>query len=250
MRIPPGARVYLTTAISLAAVALATWFGMQAGSATADRGWWALGAVLASVTAAGVPAYEQIRKERLRALAHRAAVDAAVAMQVTMNDALDPIVRQLGRVATASRHERAALAEAAVPMVLDSAAHLAGTGRVRACLFRFAPGTPAMLVPAQYAGRVDDPLEPITDGTTEGDLVFGMIRHNQHLFCPDMSTSAPPGWRITAPQTYKSFAAVPVAAGQNAFGMLMVDSLDSGGIRRQDVPLIRLLGGMLAVALA
>jgi hypothetical protein len=167
-----------------------------------------------------------------------------------MNDALDPIVRQLGRVATAGRHERAALAEAAVPMVLDSAAHLAGTGRVRACLYRFAPGTPAVLVPAQYAGRVDDPLEPITDGTTEGDLVLGMIRHNQHLFCPDLGTSAPPGWRITAPQTYKSFAAVPVAAGQNAFGMLMVDSLDSGGIRRQDVPLIRLLGGMLAVALA
>jgi len=250
MRIPPGARVYLTTAISLAAVALATWFGMQAGSATADRGWWALGAVLASVTAAGVPAYEQIRKERLRALAHRAAVDAAVAMQVTMNDALDPIVRQLGRIATAGRHERAALAEAAVPMALDSAAHLAGTGRVRACLYRFAPGTPTVLVPAQYAGRVDDPLEPITEGTTEGDLVLGMIRHNQHLFCPDMGTSAPPGWRITAPQTYKSFAAVPVAAGQNAFGMLMVDSLDSGGIRRQDVPLIRLLGGMLAVALA
>ena len=223
---------------------------MQAGSATADRGWWALGAVLASVTAAGVPAYEQIRKERLRALAHRAAVDAAVAMQVTMNDALDPIVRQLGRIATAGRHERAALAEAAVPMALDSAAHLAGTGRVRACLYRFAPGTPTVLVPAQYAGRVDDPLEPITEGTTEGDLVLGMIRHNQHLFCPDMGTSVPPGWRITAPQTYQSFAAVPVAAGQNAFGMLMVDSLDSGGIRRQDVPLIRLLGGMLAVALA
>ena len=250
MRIPPGTRVYLTTAISLAAVALATWCGMQAGSATVHRGWWTLGAVLASVTAAGVPGYEQIRKERLRARAHRAAVDAAVAMQVTMNDALDPIVRQLGRVATAPRHERAALAEAAIPMVLDSAAHLAGTGRVRACLYRLAPGTPAMLVPAQYAGRVDDPLEPITDGTTEGDLVFGMLRHNQHLFCPDMATSAPPGWRVTAPQTYQSFAAVPVAAGRNAFGMLMVDSLDPGGIRRADVPLIRLLGGLLAVALA
>jgi hypothetical protein len=250
MRIPPGARVYLTTAISLAAVALATWFGMQAGSSPSGRGWWTLGAVLASVTAAGVPAYEQTRKERLRARAHRAAVDAAVAMQVTMNDALDPIVRQLGRVATAARHDRAPLAEATIPMVLDSAAHLAGTGRVRACLFRFAPGTPTMLVPTQYSGRVDDPLEAITEGTTEGDLVFGMIRHNQHLFCPDLDASPPQGWRITAPQTYKSFAAVPVAAGQNAFGMLMVDSLDYGGLRRTDVPLIRLLGGLLAVALA
>ena len=250
MRIPPGARVYLTTVISLAAVALATWFGMQAGAATVNRAWWTLGAVLASVTAAGVPAYEQIRKEQMRARAQRAALDAAVAMRVTMNDALDPIVRQLGRVVTAGRHERAALAEAAIPMVLDSAAHLAGTGRVRACLFRFAPGTPATLVPAQYSGRVDDPLEPVTEGTTAGDLVFGMIRHNQHLFCPDVAISAPAGWRITAPQTYKSFAAVPVAAGHNAFGMLMVDSLDSGGVRRADVPLIRLLGGLLAVALA
>ena len=121
---------------------------------------------------------------------------------------------------------------------------------MRACLFRFAPGTPRVLIPSQYSGRVDDPLEPITEGTTEGDLVFGMIRHNQHLFCPDLATGAPPGWRITAPQTYQSFAAVPVAAGQNAFGMLMVDALEPDGVRRTDVPLVRLLGGLLAVALA
>ena len=151
------------------------------------------------------------------------------------------------------------LARVAVPVAVEQPVRLAqdfplgaqaGIGEVAVGVAHHPPGTPTMLVPAQYAGRVDDPLEPITDGTTEGDLVFGMIRHNQHLFCPDMATSAPPGWRITAPQTYKSFAAVPVAAGQNAFGMLMVDSLDYGGIRRADVPLIRLLGGLLAVALA
>jgi GAF domain-containing protein len=251
MRIPSGARVYLTTAISLVAVGLATWLGMQAGAAVVDRQWWTLGAVAASVTAAGVPAYEQIRKERLRAQAQRAAVDAAVAMQVTMNDALDPIVRQLGRVATAGgRREREALQEGMVAMVVDSAAHLAGSGRVRASLFRFGPGAPRALVPAQYSGRVDDPLEPITEGTTEGDVVFSMIRHNQHLFCPDLDADPPNGWRVTGAQGYKSFAAVPVAAGQNAFGMLMVDALEPGAIRRTDVPLIRLLAGLLADALA
>jgi GAF domain-containing protein len=251
MRIPPSARVYLTTAISLAGVALATWFGMQAGAAVLDRQWWTLGAVAASVIAAGVPAYEQIRKEQMRAKAEQVAVDAAVAMRVTMNDALDPIVRQLGRVATAaSKHEREALQEATIPMVVDSAAHIVGSGRVRACLFRFAPGTPGMLVPTQYSGRVDDPLEPISEGTVQGDLVFGMIRRNQHLFCPDFDADPPPGWHVTAPQTYKSFAAVPVAAGQNAFGMLMVDALEIGGIRRADVPLVRLLAGLLADALA
>ncbi|MBO0775644.1 MAG: GAF domain-containing protein [Actinobacteria bacterium] len=251
MRIPPGARVYLTTVISLAGVAMATLLGMQAGAAAAGRQWWALGAVAASVTAAGVPAYEQLRKERLRASAQQAAVDAAVAMRVTMNDALDPIARQLGRVVTAeTRHDRDALAEAAIPMVLDSAAHLAGSGRVRACLFRFAPGTPGMLVPAAYSGRVDDPLAPIREGTEQGDLVFGMIRRNEHLFSPDLRADPLPGWPVTPPQTYRSFAAVPVAAGSSAFGMLTLDALASGGIRRADVPLVRLLGGLLAVALA
>ncbi len=187
----------------------------------------------------------------MRAQAEQLALDAAVAMRVTMNDALDPIVRQLGRVVTApSKHQREALREAAIPMVVDSAAHLVGTGRVRACLFRFASGPPQVLVPTQYSGRVDDPLEPITEGTAEGDLVLGMIRRNQHLFCPDLDAAPPPGWRMTAPQTYKSFAAVPVAAGQNAFGMLMVDALEKGGIRRMDVSLLRLLAGLLADALA
>jgi signal transduction protein with GAF and PtsI domain len=80
--------------------------------------------------------------------------------------------------------------------------------------------------------------------------VFGMIRRNRHLYYPDLDTAAPPGWRVTTPQTYKSFAAVPVAAGRSAFGMLMVDALESNGIRRADVPLIRLLAGLLADALA
>ena len=251
MRLPPDVRVYLTTAISLAGIALATLAGMQAGHATSDRPWWTLGAVVASVTAAGVPAYEQVRKEQHRARAQQAAVDAAVAMRVTMNDALDPIVRQLGRLAAATgAREREALAAAAIPMALDSAAHLVGSGRVRACLYRVRPGKPDLLVPDQYSGRVDDPLEPIAEGTPEGGLVFSMIRHNQHLFCPDVAVSPPPGWQVTPPQTYQSFAAVPVAAGQSAFGMLMVDALDKDGIRRSDVPLIRLLGGLIAVALA
>ncbi|MBV9383135.1 MAG: GAF domain-containing protein [Streptosporangiaceae bacterium] len=251
MRIAPGARVYLTTVIALVAVGVASWCGMQAGTARAGRQWWTLGAVAASVIAAGVPAYEQVRKEQMRSRAQQAAIDAAVAMRVAMNDGLDPIVRQLGRAATTpGRQERAALREGAVAMALDSAAHLAGSGRVRACLFEFAPGTPRVLVPAQYSGRVDDPLEPIAEGTAEGDLVFGMIRHNQHLFCPDLDAGPLPGWRVPEPQTYKSFAAVPVAAGPNAFGMLMVDALDGGAIGRADVPLIRLLAGLVAIALA
>ena len=39
MRLPLGARVYLTTIVSLAGVALATGFGMQAGGAGPGRQW-------------------------------------------------------------------------------------------------------------------------------------------------------------------------------------------------------------------
>jgi GAF domain-containing protein len=251
MRISPGVRLYLTTMVSLAAVALATLSGMEAGTGLVDRGWWTFGAVVASVTAAGLPAYEQIRKERLRARAERAAVDAAVAMRVTMNDALDPIVRQIGRVASATtRQERQALQEAAIPMVLDSAAHLVGAGRVRACLFRFAPGTPGTLVPDQYAGRSDDPLPDFAEGTDEGDEVFTMLRHNRHLWCPDVDVDPPLGWPATGPYGYKSFVAVPVGAGRLGFGMLMVDSLAREGVGEADVPLVRLLAGLIADALA
>jgi GAF domain-containing protein len=250
MRIAPSTRVYLTTAISLAAVGAATWLGKEAGTAVVYRAWWTLAAVVASVTAAGVPAYEQIRKERMRASAQQAAVDAAVAMRVTMNDSLDPIVRQLGRVTTApGRHEREAMQAATTAMVVDSAARLCGTGRVRACLFRLPPGSPRKLVPTQYSGRVDDPMDQVTEGTPEGDVAFDMILHNHHLFSPDLEASPLRGWRVTAPQNYQSFAAVPVAAGQNAFGMLTVDALEKSGIRQVDVALVRLLAGLLGDAL-
>jgi GAF domain-containing protein len=107
-----------------------------------------------------------------------------------------------------------------------------------------------VLVPTEYSGRVDDPLQPVREGTPEGGLVFDMIRHNHHLLCPDADASPLQGWQVVAPQTYLSFAAVPVAAGQNAFGMLMVDALERGSIRQLDVPLLRLLAGLLGDALS
>ncbi len=250
MRIPPVQRVYLTTGISLAAVALATWSGMEAGAEPSAMTWWTVTAVVASVTAAGVPAYEQIRKERLRAQAQRAAIGAAVAMRVTMNDALDPIVRQLGRIATAGRHEREGLQEAIIPMILDSAAHLIDAERVRANWFRFVESKPPQLVPEQYAGRADEPTTTFMEGTVEGDSAFAMIRHNQHLTCIDVDTEPPPGWRGSAHHGYKAFIAVPVVAGNTAFGMLTVDTVEAAGVTEAEVPLVRLLAGLLAGALA
>jgi transcriptional regulator with GAF, ATPase, and Fis domain len=251
MRIPDRPRVYLTTCLSLASVAVASWAGIQVGVGTTARGWWATLSVAASVIAAAVPAYEQIRKERLRNEAEQAAIKAAVEMQVTMNDALDPIVRQLGRIATADgRHERETLQSATIPMILDSAAHLIDADRVRATWFRLAEGKQRRLVPEQYAGRADQPVTPFIEGTIEGDTALGMIRHNQHVLYADLGRDAPAGWRRPVQRDYQSFLAVPVVAGHTAYGMLTVDAVDVAGVTEAEVPLVRLLAGLLAGAVA
>lgn len=232
-------------------MALVALSGAEAGADGRLKPWWIALGVVMSVVGAAVPGYEQIRKERLRKGAEQAAIEAAVAMRVTLNDALDPIVRQLGRIATAStRHERGYLRGAIVPMILDSAAHLIDAERVRACWFKLVEGKPRRLEPAQYAGRADEPLTVFEEGTVEGDSAFAMIRHNQHLVSADVDADPPPGWRGSAQHGYRSFVAVPVVAGHRAFGMLTVDAIDPDGVTHAEVPFVRLLAGLLADALA
>lgn len=251
MRIPPRRRIYVTTGISVLSVALVALSGAAAGNGGWFKPWWLAIGIAASVIGAAVPGYEQIRKERQRKQAEQLAIEAAVDMRVTINDALDPIVRQLGRIATASnRQERGNLREATVPMILDSAAHLIKAERVRACWFRIVDGKPRRLEPAQYAGRADEPVTVFEEGTTEGDSVFTMIRHNQHTQSSDVDDDPPQGWHGSAGHGYRSFAAVPVVAGRTPYGMLTVDAMNVDGITRADVPFVRLLAGLLADALA
>jgi transcriptional regulator with GAF, ATPase, and Fis domain len=250
-RTRPVRRIYLTTGLSVVSVGLVALAGAEAGEGGALKPWWIGLSIVMSVVSAAVPGYEQIRKERLRKGAEQAAIDAAVAMRVTMNDALDPIVRQLGRIATATtRQERGNLREATVPMILDSAAHLIDGERVRACWFRLVDGRPRRLEPAQYAGRADEPVTVFEEGTVEGDSAFAMIRHNQHVVALDVETDPPAGWRGSAQHGYRSFVAVPVVAGHRAFGMLTVDAIDVAGVTGAEVPFLRLLAGLLADALA
>jgi GAF domain-containing protein len=243
VRIPPRRRIYITTGLSVVAVGLVALSGAEAGDAGSLRPWWIVLSVGMSVVGAAVPGYEQIRKERQRRRA-------AVQMRVTMNDALDPIVRHLGRLARASNKRRESLIEATIPMILYSAVHLIGVERVRACWFRLVEDSPRRLVPDKDAGRADQPERVFEEGTPEGDPVFDMIRNNEHVVCADVDAEPPPGWHASKPHGYRSFVAVPVVAGQTAYGMLTVDAVDVGGVTEDDVQLVRLLAGLLATALA
>jgi len=251
VRIPPKTRLYITTSIGVVSVALVAVSSAEAGSDGPLKPWWIVLGVVMTIVGAAVPGHEQIRKERQRKGAEQSAIEAAVDMRVTINDALDPIVRQLGRIATAAgRQERGNLREATVPMVLDSAAHLIKGERVRACWFRIEDKGPRRLEPAQYVGRADEPVTIFEEGTTEGDSVFAMIRNNEHVQSSDVDRDPPAGWHGSAEHGYRSFIAVPVVAGQTAYGMLTVDAMDVDGIGPADVPFVRLLAGLLADALA
>lgn len=244
---PQPVRTYVTTAVTVAALVLAALASILSGTTHGSaRAWWIAANLAGVATATVVQAIEQRRRERRRHAAEIVAVD----MRVAMNDALDPIVRQLGRIALAERRHRDEVREQTVPMVLYSAALLIGPDRVRACWFRLAGGTPRELRPVLHEGRAGAPHTVFVERTPAGDSVFELLANNTHRFCYDVQQNPPPGWDPVHPHDYRTFLAVPVVAASTAYGLLTVDSLEPGDLTEGDVPLLRLLAGLLADALA
>jgi len=243
-----GIRFYVTTGVTAAALTLAAFASVVVGSLHGTtRAWWIAINLVSVATAVVVQAVEQRRRERER----RAAEVVAIDMRTAMNDALDPIVRQIGRIAMASNSkDRIALREQTVPMVLNSASQLIGPDRVRACWFRLDDGKPRALRPELSEGRAGAPRTTFVEGTAVGDPVFDLLARNEHRFCADVSVLPPPGWDPTRLHDYRTFLSVPVVAGSRALGLLTVDSLLPGDLTEGDVPLLRLLAGLLADALA
>jgi hypothetical protein len=243
-----GVRFYVTTGITAVAVALAALSGILAGTSHGNsRIGWIVVNLVSVASATVVQSIEQRRRERERQAAEIVAVD----MRVAMNDALDPIVRQLGRIGTAGRRERDELRQQTIPMVLYSASLLIGPDRVRACWFRLHNWRgPRRLRPELSEGRADALRTEFVEGTPSGDSVFELLTHNTHRFCEDVLASPPPGWDPKHPHEYRTFISVPVVAGNTAFGLLTVDSLLPGDLTEGDVPLLRLLAGLLADAMA
>src|SRR3954464_2517918 len=118
MRIPILTRLFITGGTCITATLLAMLCGAIADHGGYLMSGWIVIGFLLSVISAAVPSYDQIRKERQRKDAELAAIDAAVTMRVTINDAFDPIVRQVGRIATTrNRQERNNLKNAATIMI-------------------------------------------------------------------------------------------------------------------------------------
>jgi transcriptional regulator with GAF, ATPase, and Fis domain len=211
--------------------------------------------IAASIVATGlafaIPQARQILASRSEATTEEREVEARVETRVAINDALDPILRLLGNLAL-ERDEvlRNQLRAQAIPLVLKTASEFIGPERSRACWFRLEPGPPTSLVPAEFAGRAGSPTTTFVAGTKSGDAAIGMVLSDEDRLCEDILVDPPPGWDSTKQRDYRTFISVSVIAGDTAYGMLTLDALEPGDLSTEDKGLLRLMGGILAVALS
>lgn len=212
---------------------------------------WALVLVIASAMAWLIPQWRQVVASRSEASAEEREDDVRVETRVAMNDALDPILRLLGNLAleTDPRHHEELRAQA-VPLVLATAAEFIGPPRSRSCWFRLEQGARVRLVPVESVGRAGSPTTTFTSGTRAGDAAIGMVLADEDRLCQDIASDPPPGWDSTKDRDYRTFISVSVIAGDTAYGMLTLDAVDPEVLTVEDKGLLRLMAGMLAVALS
>ena len=221
---------------------------------SASGGWFAVLVVtqiLATAVAAGVPLWRQRVAVRSEATAEERELEARVETRVALNDALDAILRLLGTIAleedVTEREQRRAQA---VPLVLLTAAEFIGPDRARACWFRLDAGPPTTLVPDSAAGRSGSPTTTFVAGTPSGDAAIGLVLADEDLLCEDVEADPPPGWDLSKERDYRTFISVSVIAGDTAYGMLTLDAVEPGTLDVEDMALLRLMAGVLAVALS
>ncbi|KQT94138.1 hypothetical protein ASG49_04300 [Marmoricola sp. Leaf446] len=206
---------------------------------------------VATGLAFGIPQWRQLVASRREATAEEREIDVRVETRVAMNDALDPVLRLLGQLALEDdpvlRDQRRAQA---IPLVLLTAAEFIGPERARACWFRLEAGPPMTLEPDSAAGRAGSPTTTFVAGTPAGDAAIGLVLADEDLLCVDLEAAPPPGWDQAKDRDYRCFISVSVIAGDTAYGMLTLDAVEPDSLDAEDKALLRLMAGVLAVALS
>lgn len=205
------------------------------------------GAALTAV-AVGLPLQQQRRSRETGIDAIVAAHEAQALMRLVLEDALDPFVHLITMLAEAHGQDKARLRGEAIQLAVATATQLARADRVRACYFVLDAGPPRQLVLERFAGRAGAPTNVFIDGTRAGTAALRLIESRRFMFIPDTEHERPSFWWDDTPH-YRTFVAGPVATPQSVLGMLTLDALTPGELAEVDVPLIRLIADLLAVAL-
>lgn len=198
-----------------------------------------------------IPQARQLRAKAAERTAEVRELEARTDTRAAVNDALDPILRQLGAIsAEHSKPARDRLIAQAIPFVLTAASNLIGSERSRACWFELTDDVPPRLVPRLDAGRTGSASTMFEPNTPSGDAAIAMVLSGENLLCRDIDTEPPPGWDSSKRRDYKTFISVSVTAADTAFGMLTLDALEAGDLTNDDLHMLGLMASALAAALA
>ena len=211
---------------------------------------WSAVQIVTTALAFLIPQARAVVAVRGEATAEQRETEARLETRVAVNDALDPIVRLLGSLAVETDAVRLTQLRAeAVPLVLKTASEFIGPDRSRACWFKLEPGPPRTLEPTSFAGRAGSPSTRFAEGTPSGDATIGLVLADADVGCADVLADPPAGWDTGKDRDYRAFISVAVTAGDTALGLLTLDALEPDSLDDDDVGLLRLMAGLLAVAL-
>lgn len=211
--------------------------------------FWLLLTIAALLTAGavGAPMYAE-RLASIRAVdAESAAEDAKEQMRLVVGRVLTPLAYLLGEITDAKPRsltlER--LQGQALQVVLAAATELVDAENARACFFRLAEGRQRRLELAGYYGRAQPATWILTEGTPLGDGALEIMDAGHTAFFPDLMVNAPPGW-VDDEHRHRALVVVPISTEQRRFGLLTVDTLESGKLTEQDAEVVQLLGELLS----
>jgi GAF domain-containing protein len=236
--------------VTVTAAAFAWVAGLLAGRAHGtDRiALIVFGAVLTAV-AAGTPLWQQHRATEARADAVDAARAARAAMRIALEDALDPFVHLVGRLAEAKGSDKTRLRGEAIQLAVTTVAALAGADRIRVCFFLLDEGPPRRLHAERFAGRAGAPTVTFVENTGAGDAALRLISRPSWTYLADTAKETPRFWWDTE-RAYRTFLAGPVATPERVVGLLTLDALGPDELASVDLTLVRLLADLLATSIS
>lgn len=200
-----------------------------------------------------VPVFLKSRRElaRDRAVRHaeQLALDYEARLAATLGRFVTPLGHLLGAVAEAGDGERPVLQGQLRQAAVAVASELCGPGWSRAIFFEL---TGAVMSPSAWAGRGDEPTMTFRRGADErSDAAFALLATRDYLFVRDThGDDVPPGIDVAEDAAYQTFLSVPVATGDQAFGLLTVDAREVGALDRGALEVARALASLLAAGLA
>jgi hypothetical protein len=225
------------------------------------NGWAKAGVVAVGVVVGllgfAIPASKSKIADRRAEELEAEAQAAGVRMRVAMSDSLLPALSYIVTGVDPRSSDRCEeVAAEAVTMVLASAAQLCdknGKSRTRACWYQLdLTDVDEILKPKRHFGRGVRPSTRFSLNEPRGEALLRLLGNDKSELWSDLSVSKPLNWKASGNEasSYKSFLVAPVRTGARTFGLLMVDSDESGGLTEEDVPVVQILGWMLALALS